>query len=155
MAQEELKDRIMKTGRNAPCPCPCGSGRKFKVCCIDKSEILDLRESLQASMENQSFESLEEAQAHADAIMHTRNHQPRAEFEGLSPVQMGNLLGEDFYDNSVEVIKLAARTDASDTPVMQLFDVLCDAIREKGLKATATGNLPRQFCRDAALHLLG
>ncbi len=28
----------MKTGRNAPCP--CGSGRKFKLCCQEKSEFL-------------------------------------------------------------------------------------------------------------------
>jgi hypothetical protein len=33
--------------------------------------------------------------------------------------------------------------------------LLIVAIGEKGLKATATGNLPRKFCRDAALSFLG
>jgi len=31
----------MAVGRNAPCP--CGSGKKYKVCCLDKSPAQDRR----------------------------------------------------------------------------------------------------------------
>lgn len=34
---------------------------------------------------------------------------------------------------------------------LYLFNLLVDAIGEQGLKATATGNLPRNFCRESAL----
>ncbi len=40
-------------------------------------------------------------------------------------------------------------------PVLTLFKLLADAIGEQGLKPTAKGNLPRNFCREAALTYLG
>lgn len=40
-------------------------------------------------------------------------------------------------------------------PILSLFKLLTDAIGEDGLKATATGNLPRSFCREAARTYLG
>jgi hypothetical protein len=36
-------------------------------------------------------------------------------------------------------------------PILTLFSLLVEAIGEKGLKPTAKGNLPRKFCRHAAL----
>jgi hypothetical protein len=42
-----------------------------------------------------------------------------------------------------------------DAPVIKLFSLLMDAIGEKGLQATATGNLPRKFCREAARSFWG
>ena len=35
--------------------------------------------------------------------------------------------------------------------ILTLFELLTDAIGEQGLKPTAKGNLPRNFCREAAL----
>jgi len=40
-------------------------------------------------------------------------------------------------------------------PVLTLFKLLADAIGEQGLKPTAKGNLPRNFCREAALVYCG
>lgn len=40
-------------------------------------------------------------------------------------------------------------------PVLTLFNLLADAIGDEGLKATATGNLPRSFCRESARVYLG
>ncbi len=39
--------------------------------------------------------------------------------------------------------------------MVRLFELLAEAIGEKGLKPTATGNLPRAFCREAARIFLG
>ena len=40
-------------------------------------------------------------------------------------------------------------------PILTLFELLANAIGEQGLKPTAKGNLPRNFCREAALAYLG
>lgn len=40
---------------------------------------------------------------------------------------------------------------APTAPILTLFELLTDAIGERGLKPTAKGNLPRNFCREAAL----
>ncbi len=40
-------------------------------------------------------------------------------------------------------------------PILTLFKLLTDAIGEQGLKPTAKGNLPRNFCREAALAYWG
>ena len=40
-------------------------------------------------------------------------------------------------------------------PVLKLFSLLVDGIGEKGLMATATGNLPRNFCRESSKAYLG
>jgi hypothetical protein len=44
---------------------------------------------------------------------------------------------------------------AAEAPIMRLFGMLAAAIGEDGLKPTATGNLPRNFCREAALTFWG
>ena len=40
----------MKIGRNAPCP--CGSGKKYKKCCLNKTEEQRLAEAVSLSMQN-------------------------------------------------------------------------------------------------------
>ena len=40
-------------------------------------------------------------------------------------------------------------------PAITLFSLLAEAIGQKGVKSTATGNLPRNFCREAAQALWG
>jgi hypothetical protein len=42
-----------------------------------------------------------------------------------------------------------------DAPVTRLLVLLADAIGDAGLKPTAKGNLPRNFCREAALAYFG
>ena len=37
-----------------------------------------------------------------------------------------------------------------EAPILTLFSLLTDAIDDDGLKTTATGNLPRNFCREVA-----
>jgi SEC-C motif len=143
-----------KTGRNDPCP--CGSGKKYKKCCLGKEDPADtsgsqgsFSEEVQELVAGRSFGSLKEAEAFIGWQMAKKNRQGREEFERLSSEQMSKILYAPF--DSPQLVSfpdvLAMEPDA---PVMHLLDLLLDAIGPEGIKPTATGNLPRNLCRDAA-----
>jgi hypothetical protein len=142
-------------GRNDPCP--CGSGKKFKHCCLGRDDTAvpsrstaDAFEALRKSLEGRHFNSQEEVQAFLEQHTQRQNRQPLDEFDGLSPEQMYRLLNFPFA--SPEVVRFPERLDTMPAaPILTLFGQLVDAIGEQGLKPTAKGNLPRQFCRKAAL----
>lgn len=144
----------MKIGRNDPCP--CGSGRKFKTCCHDlqvpvapPSEATKVIEEVRRFMNGRSFSSLDELPAFTDRFMRQRNRAPLDDFQGLSPEQMHRIL--DFPFDPPELVSYAPVVRANlEAPTLTLFSLLSEAIGEQGLKATATGNLPRNVCREAA-----
>ena len=152
----------MKTrsiGRNDPCP--CDSGKKFKLCCLGKDNgtasgqgAAGLSESLHTALEGQQFSSLEEAQIFLEQVTQQQNRRPVDEFHGLSPEQMHRMLNFPFASPGLvrfpEVLG-----DAPTAPILTLFELLTDAIGEQGLKPTAKDNLPRNFCREAALAYWG
>jgi hypothetical protein len=135
----------MKIGRNNPCP--CGSGKKYKHCCLSPATAVS--DDLQELMAEQEFNSLEQAQAFTDTFMQQRNQQPQDDFEGLSPEQVHRMLHFPFDTPAFFEFPetLALQTEA---PVLELIRSITDAIDEKGLKATAKGNLPRKLCQAAA-----
>lgn len=144
-----------KTGRNDPCP--CGSGNKYKHCCYGKqgdnpqarTELNSLTAEIRQMMLDREFGSLEEAQAFLDAHIARKNRTPRDNFQGLSPDQMHRFL--QFPFSSPELVAISGQIATPPrAPVMRLFDLLLAAVREKGLKTTATGNLPVKFLRQAA-----
>ncbi|HQU15021.1 MAG: hypothetical protein B7Z66_13900 [Chromatiales bacterium 21-64-14] len=152
----------MKTpgiGRNDPCP--CGSGKKFKHCCLGKENSTasshspaSMSEALRRALEGRQFNSLEEAQAFLDQITQQQNRRQMDEFHGLSPEQMHQML--NFTFTSPELVRFPDMLDANPVaPVLALFKLLMDAIGDQGLKPTAKGNLPRNFCREAALAYWG
>jgi len=105
-------------------------------------------------MEGMQFASLSEVQAFVGRHTQQRNQRPLDEFCGLSPEQMHRLL--DFPFASPELVRLPEVLDTSPTaPIVTLFVMLLEAIGAKGLKPTAKGNLPRKFCREAALAYWG
>lgn len=142
-------------GRNDPCP--CGSGLKFKKCCLLNDQpaatergptaaVTLLREALQG----QQFASLAEAQAFVDNHTRHNNRRPLEAFHGLSPEQMHHFLHFPFTSRGlIDVPEILG--SAPSAPVLRLFSMMVDAIGEKGVRTTAKGNLPRQFCRDAAV----
>ena len=141
--------------------CPCGSGKKFKQCCYDRQvsgqpppgarEVLG---ELRKLVEGRSFGSLEELQSFTDRFMRQRNQAPLDEFHGLSPEQMHRIL--DFPFDSPELVTYAQVAGGDPkAPILTLFGLLAKAIGEQGLKPTATGNLPRNVCREAALAYWG
>lgn len=146
--------RAQKAGRNAPCP--CGSGKKFKKCCMpgQATKTLlpgaqEIAEEIRKEFADRPAGSLAEAQAVANRVMERRNRIALVEFSGLSPEQMHRFL--DFPFSSPGIASFAEGLNCQpEAPVMMLFPLLADAIGTDGLKATAKGNLPRQFCQEAA-----
>ncbi len=150
---------IPAIGRNDPCP--CGSGRKFKKCCLGKLDSLpsdpgadgastDLRQAL----DSREFNSMSEVEAFVGRHTQQQNQRPLDEFQGLSPEQMYRMLHFPFA--TPELVKVPEVLNTSPTaPIMTLFGLLTEAIGEQGLKPTATGNLPRKLCREAALVFWG
>lgn len=152
----------MKTpgiGRNDPCP--CGSGKKFKQCCLGKEDstasgqgAAGMSELLRKALEGRQFNSLEETQAFVSRHAQEQNRQPRDEFHGLSPEQMHRILNLPFA--SPGLVHFPEVLDTIPTaPILTLLGLLIDAIGDQGLKPTAKGNLPRNFCREAALAYWG
>lgn len=159
----------MKTDRNAPCP--CGSGKKYKKCCYNKDyedvassakqnaglpAMQDIMAEIKSRLEKEEFSSLEEAQAVVDAIMRQKNSAKPAEFHGLSPDQMHRVLNFPFDSPTLVRFRQEEGLHPQAAPAIALLSLLVDAIGEKGLTPTATtGNLPRNFCREAALAFWG
>ena len=152
-------NRDHAAGRNDACP--CGSGRKYKNCCLEDQGsglphegpagvFAEIRQALQG----RQFSSLEELQSFTDRFMRQRNQASLDDFQGLSPEQMHRILAFPF--DSPELVTYAPLVAPdSPAPILTLFGLLAEAVGEKGLKATATGNLPRNVCREAALSYWG
>ena len=141
----------MKTGRNDPCP--CGSGKKYKKCCLETEGppkgAEDTLAEVRHMFEEGHFSSPEEAQGFADKSITQINKKPVDDFQGLSREQMYRMIYHPA--DSPDLITFPEVLDAKPSaPVVTLFVLLLDAIGDKGLKPTAKGNLPRNFCREAA-----
>lgn len=149
----------MKISRNDPCP--CGSGKKYKKCCLDKqagmtgpASMQEIMDEIRAGVESREFSSLEEVQAALNQLTQKQNNSPLASFHGLSPSQMHRVLHFPF--DSPELVRFAESFEPlPEAPALILFTLLAEAIGEKGLQPTARGNLPRLFCREAALAFWG
>ena len=100
----------------------------------------------------QPFSSLEEINAFTTQVANQRNQWALTEFCGLSPEQMSHLLYAPF--TSSETVRFV--TDIAPAPearIMGLFIALAEAIGDSGLKTTAKGNLPLNFCKAMAQQL--
>ena len=146
-------------GRNDPCP--CGSGKKYKKCCLGQSEPAvpavagsAAMDEIRGLLQGRSFGSLKEAEAFVGWHMAKRNRSSLGDLEGLSPEQMHRLLYFPFDSPRLLTFPDVLEVEP-DAPIIRLFSLLAAAIGEAGLKPTARGNLPRNFCREAALAYFG
>lgn len=147
----------VKPGRNDPCP--CGSGNKFKRCCLGIRDVQwrprpaqTIADEIAEAATEQSFSSLEELNAFAAQQMDQRNQRGLAEFCGLSPEQMTQLLYAPF--TSEQTVRFSTNIEpTAEIRIMGIFIPLVEAIGESGLKATAKGNLPLKFCKKMAKRL--
>lgn len=139
-------------------PCPCGSGRKYGHCCLLKkdtappesgSDTGGVFADLRRELASRTFDSMEDLQDFADHYMEQRNRAALDDFHGLSPDQMSALLYAPF-DTPRLVTFPEPIGITPEAPILTLFQMLADAIGERGLKCTVKGNLPRAFCREAA-----
>jgi len=102
-----------------------------------------------ALLQGKSFSSMGEVNKEVDRITRAKNALSIDDFCGLSPEQMNFLLYSPFEWGQLITINEDC-TEFSDTPILRLFMLIIYGIGTDGLKATVTGNLPRDFCREAA-----
>ncbi len=149
----------MKINRNDPCP--CGSGKKYKKCCLEHDQLAgstdnrnDLFDDLHQLFAEQNFASLEDANSFLASHMAKRNQTARDDFNGLSPDQMHSFIYSPYASDDLVHFPEQLTSEPS-APILTLFNLLVAGIGEQGLKPTAKGNLPRNFCREAALSYWG
>ena len=145
----------MKLSRNDPCS--CGSGKKYKRCCMDsiaKQHAAFVDDIAQTLMMNPNL-SLDELNLVAQRKVEQRNHQPHADFCGLTSAQMQNWL----YAPLHELIDVTIKTpsDLSSSPVMRYLALILDEAMLQGgsFKATTKGNLPAKLVKQASELLPG
>ena len=136
----------MKTGRNDPCP--CGSGKKYKHCCLSPASVAN--DEFKDLLAGQEFDSLEDVQALADQFMQQKNLLPQDDFQGLSSEHIHRMLYFPF--DSPELFSFPETLSVEpEAPILTLLQLITGAIDEKGLKATAKGNLPQKLCKEAII----
>ncbi len=121
----------------------------------DAEEVEDKRfqvfDEMRAAMKGQTFESMEKAQAFADAFLAKKNAESNPEFLGLSPEQMNDILYHSFEKTS-EFVMLNQDLSSEKTLEVAIVKEAVYFLRRFGelqpLKATAKGNLPQAFARE-------
>lgn len=140
----------MKINRNEPCP--CGSGKKYKRCCIDNvsKQQADVLDDITQTVAMNPNLTLDELNLVAQRKIEQRNHQPHADFCGLSPTQMANWLYAPF--NELDLVTISTPDDLSSSPVMRYLALILDeAMQQDGsFKATTKGNLPAKLVKQAS-----
>ncbi|TAL18195.1 hypothetical protein EPN96_02595 [bacterium] len=111
-------------------------------------------DGLKKLLREQDFDTLEEAQAFVDRYMAKVNDTPVDDFLGLTPSMMYRFLYFPF-DSPDLVVFPETVNDSGSAPVARLFGLIAAAAGPNGLKSTAKGNLPRNFCRETAVEFFG
>ncbi len=121
---------------------------------MEKDKVQGISDEIQQAVAGHEFGSLAEVNAFVGQFMQQRNERSMEIFQGLSPYQMHRLLAFPF--DSPDVVTFSdAPVDAPVSPVMRMFALMIEAIGEKGVKPTQTGNLPRNMVRSLALAYWG
>jgi hypothetical protein len=110
----------------------------------------DALEAIKQALTQQEFASAQEVDAFVKAFTQQQNNAGNPDFQGLSPHQMHHLLTRPLDAPDILVFNTQP-PGVEEAPIMRLFQMLVEAIGDKGLKATAMGNLPQKFSREAAL----
>lgn len=114
----------------------------------------DALAAIKQALAQQEFASLEEVNDFLQAFTQQRNQTGHPDFQGLSSHQMHLLLNRPF--DAPDILEFNAQPPGvEEAPIMRLFKMLAEAIGDAGLKATAMGNLPQKFAREAALRYWG
>ena len=108
---------------------------------------------MNASNDDEFNAELNAMNAAMQAEVDARNRHGLDVFSGISPMQMSAILYKPF--DSPDVLTFPKTIEGADAPILRLFLLLAERIGEKGIKLTATGNLPRNLCREVAQVHLG
>jgi hypothetical protein len=105
-------------------------------------------DEMRAAMRGQTFESIEKAQAFADAWLEKKNAEPKPEFLGLSSEQLHRMLYRPF-DETSDIVALNKNLSSEKILEIPIVKEAVYFLRRLGelqpLRATAKGNLPRAF----------
>lgn len=140
----------MKLSRNDLCS--CGSGKKYKRCCMDSiaKQSAQVADDIAQVLAMSPNLSLDELNLVAQRKIEQRNHQPHADFCGLTSTQMQNWL----YAPLDELIDVTINTpsDLSSSPVMRYLALILEEAMLQGgsFKATTKGNLPAKLVKQAS-----
>lgn len=108
----------------------------------------DPASEIRKTMENVEFDSTDETRDFADSFVGALNTKAVDDFQGLSPTQMSRFLYHPF--DSPELAEFRDVLPSEPQCMLTIMvRILADAAGEKGIKATANGNLPRAVCREA------
>jgi len=112
---------------------------------MEPSEFL---KRLIAYLMSKNFNSAEELLGEIEKFIYVDKDTPLEEFCGITPYKMMRILYFPF--ESPDVVSFNSDIPPPiDAPFIRLFILLINGINEAGgLKATAKGNLPRDFCRE-------
>ncbi|OED44518.1 hypothetical protein AB833_01470 [Chromatiales bacterium (ex Bugula neritina AB1)] len=113
-----------------------------------------VNDDLKTALASQQFQSVEQAREFVQQHMENRNRAGVVEFHGLSPEQIHSLINNPFDSPALLEFPDNYQVD-SKVPYVFFFNQLVTAIGNKDFKPTATGNLPRNFCRLVAFRWLG
>ena len=155
---DKFKGNAMKKkiGRNDPCP--CGSGKKYKHCCLgrtdhqsEESPTRQVMEDIRESLNSREFSSLEEAQELANRFMERKNRVSQLDFMGLSSEQVHRMLHHPLEDIE-DMVRFNHHLDPAffqNIPIVKNALYFLIRLKElEPLKATAKGNLPLKFARE-------
>ena len=115
----------------------------------DEDALPSVNEALAAALAEREFASEEELHGFVEDFMTQRNAAPLDDFDGLSAEQMQRLLAGPLEPGSPIAISQVPRV-VPPSPLLFLVLDLAHALGDDGLKATAKGNLPRTYVREAA-----
>lgn len=114
----------------------------------------DTLAAIKQALAQQEFDSLEEVNDFLQTFTKQQNQAGNPDFQGLSPYQMHHLLTRPF--DAPDVLAFNTQPQGvEEAPIMRLFQMIVEAIGDQGLKATAMGNLPQKFSREAAQRYWG
>jgi hypothetical protein len=137
--------------------CACGSGKRYVDCCLPAhiarrqvNQARALNEDIKEVMRGRDFESLEAMNAFIRAYCDRRNAEPKADFLGLSAEQTHLLINRPL-EGTHGLLRLNdsfGTEDMAGIPVVENTVRFLRALAEAGpQKATAKGNLPREFAK--------
>jgi hypothetical protein len=141
-------------------PCPCGSGKPFDECCFrphnkkSGNPMDEVMQALKEAQQHREFGSIKDANEFMQEFMIRQNTKPRDAFAGLSPAEMRSILNTPFAAPDIATVADVLPQNP-DCTAAALFEALADAIGDKGLKPTATGNLPRNTVREISIVING
>jgi len=137
-------------------PCPCGSGKVYEECCLFIDTILVAPEDTKRTIPDlvsilggEGCSSFDQVKKEIEHMIEIGNAAALEDFCGLSSYQMSRFLYSPFESGDLITFNDNC-DDIPDSPFLRLFRLIVDGLGKQGLKATATGNLPRNFCRQAA-----